>query len=192
MLSLNSMIKEARASYFASLISSSKGNSSVLFKSIEHITAPAPVPIPVFCNADCNRLKDHFLDKVNRIRANISPPPAHALTIPPAAVSSSLFSFSPVTLEYTLDLLRSFKPSSHPHDFLPLRIALDSFDILGPTLVQMINLSLSSGVFPSPFKHAVIQPLLKKPNLDPSIPSNIRPISKLVLPSKLIEKAAAQ
>lgn len=45
-----------------------------------------------------------------------------------------------------------------------------------------------SGIVPSYFKHATSQPLLKKPNLDPSVLNNYRPISKLPFIAKFLEK----
>uniref|UniRef100_A0A3B3QY49 Reverse transcriptase domain-containing protein n=1 Tax=Paramormyrops kingsleyae TaxID=1676925 RepID=A0A3B3QY49_9TELE len=55
-----------------------------------------------------------------------------------------------------------------------------------------MNCSLASGVVPRKFKHAVVQPLIKKPNLDTSILSNYRPISKLPFLSKVLEKLVLQ
>ena len=60
---------------------------------------------------------------------------------------------------------------------------------MGRDVLDIINKSLVSGVVLSFFKHAVMQPLLKKPNLDPDSPSNFRPISKLPFLSKILEKA---
>lgn len=42
------------------------------------------------------------------------------------------------------------------------------------------------------FKHAVVEPILKKPGLDPSHPENYRPISKLPFVSKILEKVVAE
>uniref|UniRef100_A0A8C6UH90 Reverse transcriptase domain-containing protein n=1 Tax=Neogobius melanostomus TaxID=47308 RepID=A0A8C6UH90_9GOBI len=56
-------------------------------------------------------------------------------------------------------------------------------------MVHLINSSLKSGCVPVDFKHAVVQPLLKKPNLDPTTLANFRPISKLPFLSKVLEKA---
>uniref|UniRef100_A0A8C5WIK6 Reverse transcriptase domain-containing protein n=1 Tax=Leptobrachium leishanense TaxID=445787 RepID=A0A8C5WIK6_9ANUR len=53
---------------------------------------------------------------------------------------------------------------------------------------HIFNLSLSTGSFPSAFKHALVTPLLKKPSLDPNSPSNYRPVSLLPFTSKLLEK----
>src|SRR5208282_1023681 len=50
------------------------------------------------------------------------------------------------------------------------------------------NLSLSTGEFPSPFKQAIVTPLLKKPSLDRESLSNYRPISNLSFVSKLTER----
>ena len=48
-----------------------------------------------------------------------------------------------------------------------------------------------SGRVPTYFKQAVVQPLLKKPNLDATVLSNYRPISKLPFISKILEKIVA-
>lgn len=63
---------------------------------------------------------------------------------------------------------------------------------MNPCLVSVINTSLSSGRVPANFKHAVVQPLLKKVNLDPSVPNNYRPSSKLPLISKNVWKSCCQ
>ena len=55
-------------------------------------------------------------------------------------------------------------------------------------LPHIFNLSLSSGAFPSPLKHAQITPILKKPSLDPTNLNNLRPISLLPFTSKLLER----
>ena len=39
--------------------------------------------------------------------------------------------------------------------------------VIGPTMLNIINVSLSTGCVPNSLKVAVIKPLLKKPNLDP-------------------------
>ncbi|KAK0140527.1 hypothetical protein N1851_022496 [Merluccius polli] len=48
------MVKDARASYFAHLIPSSKHNPKVLFDTINNIVAPVPPYVPVSSNKDCN------------------------------------------------------------------------------------------------------------------------------------------
>ena len=57
--------------------------------------------------------------------------------------------------------------------------------------MNLFNSSLSYGVVPSSFKHAVVRPLLKKPNADIDDPSNYRPISLLPFLSKILERIVA-
>ena len=59
--------------------------------------------------------------------------------------------------------------------------------ILAPVITNIVNLSLSTGEFPSQFKHAVT-PLIKKPSLDRESLSNYRSISNLSFISKLTER----
>ena len=52
----------------------------------------------------------------------------------------------------------------------------------------MINLCISTSVFPSSYKSVIVLPLIKKPGLDPQVFKNYRPVSNLSFLSKLIEK----
>ena len=47
-------------------------------------------------------------------------------------------------------------PGFHPN--FPLKLC---FNELGPIITNLVNLSLSEGIFPSSFKQALVQPLLK-------------------------------
>ena len=58
--------------------------------------------------------------------------------------------------------------------------------------VHIINLCLSSGIFHTQFKSAVVKPLIKKPTLDCEVLKNFRPISNLPFLSNLIEKVIAE
>ena len=46
------------------------------------------------------------------------------------------------------------------------------------------------GVFPDTLKSALVTPILKKPNLDPEVMKNYRPISNLAFLGKVIERCA--
>ncbi|ESO02943.1 hypothetical protein HELRODRAFT_81202, partial [Helobdella robusta] len=58
--------------------------------------------------------------------------------------------------------------------------------LFAPVISKLANLSFSKDVFP-----ARVFPLLKKSNLDPSDPSNYRPISNLSTFSKIFERLAS-
>ena len=131
-----------------------------------------------------------FISKVANILSNITP----SLPTPPPlyhTTQASLSSFSPVSLQDLTTLVTSMKSSSSPLDILPTSMLKEVFSSVGPSLLSIINTSIASGSVPSYFKEAVVQPLLKKPNLDPSIHNHYRPISKLPFISKLLEKVVA-
>jgi len=73
-------------------------------------------------------------------------------------------------------------------DIILAHLFKDVFSTISPMVTAVINSSLAEGVVPANFKHASVQPMLKKPQLDPGMCSNYRPISKLPFISKLLEK----
>ena len=58
--------------------------------------------------------------------------------------------------------------------------------------MSIINNSISTGIFPSQFKQAIVRPLLQKNDLDPEILKNYRPVSNLNFISKIAEKMIMQ
>ena len=68
-----------------------------------------------------------------------------------------------------------------------LKSCADTFSLL---ISHLANLSFSQATCPTKFKLALISPLLKKPGLSKSDPSNFRPISNLNLIGKILERLA--
>lgn len=93
---------------------------------------------------------------------------------PPQGLSSQLLPPIPLSLSPVLLFQSAFFKEVFPS--------------IGQSILAIINSSLSSGVVPANFKHAVVQPLIKKPGLDPTVLANFRPISKLPFLSKISEK----
>lgn len=79
------------------------------------------------------------------------------------------------------------RPLNSPSDCLLTHLFKEAFDSVEPA-IPLLNSSLTSGCIPAAFKHAVVQPLIKKKNLDPAVFSNYRPISKLPFLSKVLGK----
>jgi len=66
---------------------------------------------------------------------------------------------------------------------------LKSSDVIFSELIaKLATMSFQGGCFPHSFKTALVTPLIKKPNLDPSNLWNYRPISNLNNISKILEK----
>uniref|UniRef100_A0A8C2BXZ1 Reverse transcriptase domain-containing protein n=1 Tax=Cyprinus carpio TaxID=7962 RepID=A0A8C2BXZ1_CYPCA len=188
--SLNELLKSARTNYFSQLISSNKKNSKFLFDTINSIVSPSVSPTAVLSLPKSNVFLDFFVEKMKDIRASIIPHPAHkACTF---ALSHPCFSFKLVTLHDVTTLLDKLKPSYGHSDVLPPSLFKQVFGSIGPCVVEMINTSLLTGVVPDFFKHAIVEPVLKKPSLDPLKPINYRPISKLPFMAKILEKVVAE
>lgn len=73
-------------------------------------------------------------------------------------------------------------------DPIPTSLLKQCSSVLLPTITKIINLSLSTGVFPDQFKSCSVHPHLKKSNLDKENLTNYRPISHLSFLSKLAER----
>ena len=95
-------------------------------------------------------------------------------------------SFSYTSFSEVLDLMLTYKSSS-PIDPLSLYIFHAIDFILTPFILNIIIISLHSGIVPSSLKNAIIKPILKKPGLDIECLSNYRPISQLPFISKILE-----
>ncbi len=178
------MVKAAKASYFADLISSNKQNSEVVIDTINNIVSAQPPAVPVFSDKGCSNFLWFFVDKAA----------TPSLTTPIPALPKRqpiLECFLPISLQDLTELVMSMKISSSLLDILPTTLLKKVFSSIGSSLLSIINYSLVSGCVPSLFKQAVVQPLLKKPNLDPSVFSNYQPISKLPFISKILEKVVA-
>uniref|UniRef100_A0A8C5N4G9 Reverse transcriptase domain-containing protein n=1 Tax=Leptobrachium leishanense TaxID=445787 RepID=A0A8C5N4G9_9ANUR len=109
-------------------------------------------------------------------------------TSTPTGPLCHLCRFLPTTEEEVNSLLSSSHLTTCPLDPIPSHLIPPLSSSLTPALTHIFNLSLSTGSFPSAFKHALVTPLLKKPSLDTNSPSNYRPVSLLPFTSKLLEK----
>lgn len=89
---------------------------------------------------------------------------------------------------FDLSVVLLLRPTNCLSDSIPSRLFKEVFSAVGSFILALINTCFSSGCFPAPFKHAIVQPLIKKPSLDLSVLSNFRPISKLPFLSKVLEK----
>uniref|UniRef100_A0A8C5WG18 Reverse transcriptase domain-containing protein n=1 Tax=Leptobrachium leishanense TaxID=445787 RepID=A0A8C5WG18_9ANUR len=184
--SYTSALHLAKQSFFSSLISTLSSNPKRLWSTFNTLLyPPAPPPSAAF---SAQELADYFLSKTLTIRSNIPTQDSYLPPPLPQVPSATLCRFLPTTEEEVNSLLSSSHLTTCPLDPIPSHLIPPLSSSLTPALTHIFNLSLSTGSFPSAFKHALVTPLLKKPSLDPNSPSNYRPVSLLPFTSKLLEK----
>ena len=89
---------------------------------------------------------------------------------------------------FVLKIINSASAKSCELDPIPTTLLYENLDILLPTITNIINTSLTTGIVPPDLKTAIVKPLLKKPSLDKNLLKNYRPISNLPFLSKILEK----
>lgn len=159
-------VKAAKTMYFSKIVSNNYHQPHILFGS--------------------ENLLKFFVNKIVDIRSHIILPTFDPYIHSPTFASFDYF--QPVSFSLLNEIVNNLKPSKCSLDIIPPRLLKDVFDTVGMCLHSIVNSSLQSGSVPPDFKHAVVEPILKKQNLDPTVLSNYRPISKLPFPSKVLEK----
>ena len=93
-----------------------------------------------------------------------------------------------ITSEELIKIVSVMNKTTCSSDPFPSKLLMSHLPTIIDTIMHIINLCLSTSVFPASFKSAVVLPLIEKPGLDPQLFKNYRPVSNLSFLSKLIEK----
>ena len=174
-------IQDAKRKHFSDIILSSHHKPRVLFNTIDFLLNALQIACIEASPAVCENFLHFFIGKVASIRAQISPSAYDSsVSVPCSAVFDQ---FEHLTLSFLQEIVGHLKPSGSPNYAVPPRLFKEVFPTVGPSVIALINSSLSSGVVPESFKHAVVQPLIKKPALDPAVLANFRHFL-----SKILEK----
>ncbi|KAJ8003020.1 hypothetical protein DPEC_G00165030, partial [Dallia pectoralis] len=181
----------ARSAYLSNLIDTNKNNPKFLFDTIAKLTKKQCLTNEVGLHFSCDEFMNYFDEKIMNIRKEIANCTLNCLSsqklcctvspqsCPDLVSMATLESFVPVSLETFTKLINSSKSTNCQLDPIPTKLLKELLPVLGPSMLNIINCSLSSGSVPTSLKIAEIKPLLKKCNLDPDILKNYRPISNL-------------
>ena len=191
---VTSIVHQAKSMFYRSKISACD-SSRQLFDVCGQLcgkTKSSPLPnthpvstLPqIFSNFFVNKVADirHELDHLSATLSVQDPQPS------PVSDTTSLSFFRLVTTDEVRKIILKSKPTTCDLDPIPTPLLTECLNDMLPAITQIMNQSLSTGVVPSSFKHAVVKPLLKKPSLDPNILKNYRPVSNLPFLSKILEK----
>lgn len=187
-------LKSNKISYYRNLFSINKNDSRKIFNVFKNLFTVKGSNI--INNSNCNKIvnefSDFFRNKINKIKKEISK--KHTFAEPNISSKPNIsFKLNEIDINSLTLQLGSMNIMTSFFDPIPSKLLKDKaiLKIITPLLLNIINLSITSGMFPPTEKIALIRPILKDDKLDPLVYSNYRPISNLTFLSKTIEKTVA-
>lgn len=137
-------------------------------------------------NIISEKFNSYFIDSIMKIHNNIPAFTSNNLKIP---YQSKEFKFKPVTTANVLAIIKQFKNKSCLEN-INKQVLLDSFEIIGPVLVSIINESLINGTVPECWKTSTVIPIAKVTGTIDC--DKFRPINMMPLCEKLLECVVKQ
>ena len=196
---LTSLCDAAKVTQLSAVIAECGNDQRALFRAVgERLLVKPERKLPE--HDSLQRLADDFVaffaQKPADLRAELdlrATGENHLDDLMSAAVADEdcLFEFPPVSQSDVCDMIKLCPTKSCSLDPIPTCLLKKLIDILALPIATLYNLSVSSGVFPSKLKTGLITPVLKKPNLDPSLKNNFRPITSIAFSSKCLERLAS-
>ena len=134
-----------------------------------------------------NSFSSFFCNKVEKIRHGFTP--SDFQKFPDSQFTGNLlFNFESVSNDDVMKIIRESNTKSCELDSLPTPLLKECISDIIPHLSSIINESLASGIVPDKLKSSLVNPLLKKTDLDHNELNNYRPVSNLTYVSKILEK----
>ena len=127
---------------------------------------------------------DYFIEEISKIRDELHSYPEYS---PEHRDTDQLVQFHPVSAEYISKEKRQMASKSCKLDPIPTTLLKRLLPWIIHIITDIINESITKGVFPMEWKTAIIRLLLKKLGLT-LVHSNYRPLSNLPFLSKVVEK----
>ena len=146
------------------------------------------------CAAIVPSFNSFFLEKVeiahNNIESRLNNYKLTSVNNSFRSNSNSIIScFDAITPSDVVKIMKKSWKRTSPLDPFPHQVSNHCTKPLSKAIAKLINVSFQEGHFSSIYKTAQITPLLKKPNLDPTVPEHFRTISNFSTISKIVERA---
>ena len=195
----SSRIKEVRTEFYKQAFAANANNLKETFNIVNRISGQEEEKILPSCNLDEELAEDFvnfFNEKIVTIRRDIQDKRVSILSsiVEDNDLSDHLTDennfgeFSLLNIDSMNEIFSGMNKKYCSLDPMPVSVLDKCADVLVPLILNIVNKSLTQGVFPQALKHAVITPILKDPSLDPDDLKNYRPISNTPFVAKLIEK----
>ena len=186
------LLSRAKKCYFSNLITTNSDSPQRLWQTVNkilHRISNHPLPSSLSGQSLSDSFASFFSDKIEKLRLAFTPDSTADPHYPLPSHPPPEFSlFSPTSDEEILKVISECPNKQCDLDPIPTWLLKKSLPVLLSTITRIVNMSLTTGCFPSSYKHSIVSPLLKKPSLDKENLSNYRPISNLSFLSKLTER----
>ncbi|XP_072028270.1 uncharacterized protein [Amphiura filiformis] len=144
-----------------------------------------------------NKFGHFFTEKVDNIRASISSDSNVDSNFcctddmyTDVVIQNDLVCFRKLTQKEVRNIIMGCTNKSCHLDCLPTWLLKENIDVVLPRITQIVNTSITCGVFPDYLKQAIVTSVLKKITLAWNEFKNYRPVSNIAFMGKIIEKAA--
>jgi len=185
----NRLMNKAKSDFHSNMISNNSDNPHQLWNNITRtFYRKASVSLPA--HDSTNYFSKHFKDTITQIYASF-PVFASSCNIDFPVVHHPCTVFKPAWLNDVSILILSSPNKSCELDPNPTFLIQSCLHTLNVPITTVINWTLSSGVFPSHFKHGNVIPLLKKSSLPVNDYNSYRTMSNLSFISKVLEKVVS-
>lgn len=128
-----------------------------------------------------NKFNQYFVDSIQEIRNSIE----NVIYISQQPVINTKFTFTAITIQELRLLCKNMK-NKCDNDKVSVSMILDNWNTAGKALLDIINKSLETGVFPEKWKESVITPVQKVEKTKKC--EEYRPINALGTCEKILEK----
>ena len=187
------LTETAKESYFKDKLASC--SSKDVYRTINSLLNKKSNHLPFYDSAArlSYQFSKYFVEKIDTIRDQLDNLPVMPLPDFNNTLNDDIPSLEvlrPVSQSDLLKIITRSPSKSSRLDPIPTWFLKENIDHLLPVLTNIVNISLSSGIFPKGAHRAVIKPLLKNASMDKNNIKNYRPVSNLTYVGKLIEKVA--
>ena len=183
----NFEIKQTRTKFYNQKITESLSNSRNLYRVLGNLTGNTKSKsLPnkeEGGKAVAEMMSDFYIDKINNIRKQIDvhniqerKSELHKCDDTNLPEKNHFTTFSQITYSDLKEIMLGAKSKTCKLDPIPTTIVKQSFHLLYPILLRIINFSLQNNIFPDLLKNALVTPVIKSESKDPEAFHNYRPI----------------
>ena len=186
-------IKAAKSKYYTESLSNA--DMKTTFKILNSLQHKDQKKLPKLDTdqAICDAFSTFFISKIDnimiKIHDTVKSESIRSPSLPlPSCLPPPLQHFQPTDEAELSKIILTGPSKSCSLDALPTSLLKKTITAQLPILCDIINKSMTAGVFPASLKTADVTPLIKKTSLDQDVLKNYRPVSNLAYTGKFIEK----